>query len=562
MSRRGFVRLVGGAAAVGTPLLLAACSSVPSAPAKLNPSGAAATPASSSAKLRMPTYVPFAGPPADLPSTPDGVDAGYFTYPKTLVKSVQEVPGNGEEVTAIVSSVLQVPVAMEQNAAWLAVNKQLGATFKIILTPTADYVAKLNTVIASGDLPDMLSNVHSNVTNAPEFMRTQLADLTPYLSGDAVKDYPNLANISPACWKQTVFNGGIYAVPVPRAPFGNTWKIRQDLVDLAGLTHPRNADELKQFLVALTRPQSNQWAVASSGVTVTTGAFGLNTTMAIPWTFRVPNNWRADASGKLLKDFETDEYKAAVAFTRDLYALGVFHPNSTTYNATALENDWKAGKVVSNSTSWGAYTQQWGQLAAVNPGARARNIKPFAFDGGPPMYHFGPSNFGLTFVKKGTPGRTKLVLRLLNFLAAPFGSQEADLLLYGVKGVDYTPDGEGIPVITAQGRSELTIPWKYITANPSVLFDPARPQDFATLSQEDEKAMTAVAVADPTLGLYSATYYARINQLSTTFYSGVQDIVSGSRPMSDLNALVKDWRDQGGDKSRTDFEQALADSKK
>jgi putative aldouronate transport system substrate-binding protein len=150
----------------------------------------------------------------------------------------------------------------------------------------------------------------------------------------------------------------------------------------------------------------------------------------------------------------------------------------------------------------------------------------------------------------------------LSFLAAPFGSQEADLMLYGVKGVDYTPDGEGIPVITAQGRSELTIPWKYITANPSVLFDPARPMDFATLSQEDEKAMTAVAIADPTLGLYAATYYARINQLSTTFYSGVQDIVSGSRPMSDLNALVKDWRDQGGDKSRTEFEQALADSKK
>jgi putative aldouronate transport system substrate-binding protein len=84
-----------------------------------------------------------------------------------------------------------------------------GATFKIILTPTADYVPKLNTVIASGDLPDILSNVHSNVANAPEFMRTQLADLTPYLGGDAVKDYPNLANIPPACWKQTVFNAGI-----------------------------------------------------------------------------------------------------------------------------------------------------------------------------------------------------------------------------------------------------------------------------------------------------------------------------------------------------------------
>jgi putative aldouronate transport system substrate-binding protein len=108
------------------PLLLEACSSVANVPASGGSSaGAVTTPTSASAKVRMPTYVPFAGPPPDLQSTPDGVDAGYFTYPKSLVKSVQDIPGKGEEVTAIVSSVLQVPVAMEQNAAWLAVNKQM-----------------------------------------------------------------------------------------------------------------------------------------------------------------------------------------------------------------------------------------------------------------------------------------------------------------------------------------------------------------------------------------------------------------------------------------------------
>ena len=81
-------------------------------------------------------------------------------------------------------------------------------------------------------------------------------------------------------------------------------------------------------------------------------------------------------------------------------------------------------------------------------------------------------------------------------------------------------------------------------------------------SQEDEKAMTAVGIPDPTLGLYSATYTAKNNLLNPTFYSGVQDIVSGSRPLSDLDTLVKDWRDGGGDASRTEFEQALAESKK
>jgi putative aldouronate transport system substrate-binding protein len=505
----------------------------------------------------MPAYVPFVGPTPDLPGTPEGVDAAYFSYPRNLVRSVAETPGKGEEITAITNAVLQAPVAMDRNAAWQAVNQQMGATFKIILVPSGEYPQKLNTVIASGDIPDLLYNVHTTVANAPEFMRTQCADLTPYLSGDAVKDYPNLANIPPPCWKQTVFNNGIYAVPVPRAAFGQTWKLRQDLVDQAGLAHPTNADALKRFLIALTRPQANQWAVASTAVMVTSGAFGMVFGHAIPSIFRVPNNWRVESTGKLVKDLETEEYRSALGFARELYAAGVYHPNSTTYTATALENDWKAGKVVSNSTSWGAYTQQWGQLAAVNPSARARNLKPFAFDGGPAMYHFGPSNFGLTFVKKGSPDRVKLVLRMLNFLAAPFGSQEANLLLYGVEGTDHTLDDDGIPVITAQGRSELTIPWKYITANPSVLFDPARPKEFATFSHEDEKALAAVGINDPTLGLYSATYTSRVNLLSTTFYSGVQDIVVGNRPPGDLDALVKEWREGGGDKSRAEFEQAL-----
>jgi putative aldouronate transport system substrate-binding protein len=35
-----------------------------------------------------------------------------------------------------------------------------------------------------------------------------------------VKDYPNLAALPTLVWKATVYSGGIYAVPVPRASTG------------------------------------------------------------------------------------------------------------------------------------------------------------------------------------------------------------------------------------------------------------------------------------------------------------------------------------------------------
>ena len=39
---------------------------------------------------------------------------------------------------------------------------------------------------------------------------------------------------------------------------------------------------------------------------------------------------------------------------------------------------------------------------------------------------------------------------------------------------------------------------------------------------------------------------------------GVSDIVVGRSQLSDLDGLVKDWRQNGGDKSRSEYQDALA----
>ena len=47
--------------------------------------------------------------------------------------------------------------------------------------------------------------------------------------------------------------------------------------------------------------------------------------------FGAPNDWRLEAGGKLTKDWETPEYREATGYVRDLFASGVYHPNSTTF---------------------------------------------------------------------------------------------------------------------------------------------------------------------------------------------------------------------------------------
>jgi putative aldouronate transport system substrate-binding protein len=58
-------------------------------------------------------------------------------------------------------------------------------------------------ILAGGELPDMfcISVLGSLIPGMPELMASSCTDLTPYVGGDAITAYPNLANLPPtACW--------------------------------------------------------------------------------------------------------------------------------------------------------------------------------------------------------------------------------------------------------------------------------------------------------------------------------------------------------------------------
>src|SRR5438552_3276636 len=84
-------------------------------------------------------------------------------------------------------------------------------------------------VAPGGDQPDLM--MLGVIPNAADFLKTQCADLTPYLSGDAVKDYPNLANLPTLSWRSTVFNGGIFGVPPPRSAPSGIMYVNQTLLE-------------------------------------------------------------------------------------------------------------------------------------------------------------------------------------------------------------------------------------------------------------------------------------------------------------------------------------------
>ena len=199
----------------------------------------------------------------------------------------------------------------------------------------ADYRPKFATIMASDDLPDIMHIFfgYSVAPNLPAFFKAKCADLTPYLTGDAAKEYPYLAAIPTAAWKNSIsaIDGALYLIPIHRQMTSIPPHRRQLLQERRHVgrgrrrrtTCPRDADDFKRVLQQLNRPQENHWAIGNFGTNEQ--LFGLGGYLQM---FEAPNNWKLDASGKLIKDRETEEYKAAVGYLRDLIALGVHRPTS------------------------------------------------------------------------------------------------------------------------------------------------------------------------------------------------------------------------------------------
>src|SRR6266540_5806457 len=347
LSRRQFIeRASRGAAlgAVGLPLLLQAC--VPAAPTtQPAPAGtgssSGAMPATKSGSL-IPTYAAFPNKPKpDFPSQGDPYLDGYINFPKNPVKALPaEAPGQGGTVTAMTIGLFPPPTPFENNPAWQEINKQLNVDFRMNIVAPGDYEAKLATVMAGNDLPDLLffyynlQTAITTVAGVPQFLAAQAADLTPYLAGDAVKDYPNLAALPTRAWKNSgsVYNGHIQMVPKPL--YSEGFVLLKNLThwntDIGPDTHPKNADALKRMMITLTKPQAGRYAIASAGASASGDGFNVLWFSAL---FGAPNMWRLESSGKLVRDFETPELKETVSFIKDLFAAGVYHPNTMQYTS-------------------------------------------------------------------------------------------------------------------------------------------------------------------------------------------------------------------------------------
>jgi putative aldouronate transport system substrate-binding protein len=515
---------------------LAACSLTEAPPAANTPDR--------NVKVRLPTYLPFTDVRPDLPGAGNGVDPGFKTYPRDRPRSVHHRPGHGSDrVSAMANIYYALPPGLDRNPWWQGLNERMGIELSVTMVPNADYAQKYAATVAGSDLPDLLQM--QSIDGFPQLLESKFTDLSDLLSGDNILDYPNLANIPTLTWKSAVYNGAIYGVPIPRGRVGHYVFARPDLFRHAGATtNPGSYDELLDSAKLLSNPLKRRWAFATPG-----SVNAILSTMNL-----VPNNWRLD--GKLTKDIETPEWKQTVVDQIAFWRAGVIHPDG--FNpAQPYKALFNAGMTAINDDGYAAWTQ-YVLDNAMNPHFELGLMTVPKREGGLAPWRTGSGIYSMTAVsKQNSPDRVKLLLRTLDWLAAPFGSQEAFYRLFGEQGRDNVVDGLGNPTLTQEGVLDTRVPIRYLADSPQVLYQPGRPGD-AVEQHRYQSAVLQHAVADPTLGLWSNVSATQGARLAAEVTDTVNQVIQGRQPVSALDDAVKKWKSGGGDKIRGELEAQLA----
>ncbi|TCC51474.1 extracellular solute-binding protein [Kribbella pittospori] len=533
LSRRSLLRLgLSGAALTAGGGLLAGCSS----------SGDSRGVVPASERVPLPAYVPFEGARPDLKGEKGSAD-GFLHYPQNPPKSVDGRPGDGAPITAMLAIFYPAWPAASENAAWSYLNEQLGSELQIQQVPSPDYVARFATTIAGNDLPAVMQV--GKVARLPELMKAKFVDLTKYLSGDAVKKYPNLANIPSEAWPAGVFNNAIYGIPTTRGMWQSSVLFnRSDLIKAKGLDAGQIAsfDDLFSLCKELTDSKNSVWALATPPIGY------------IRQMLKMPNVWRLDG-GKLTNAYEVPEQEEVLNACIKLWKAGVVHPDAFALNSEQTRQFFIGGRTL----ICGGNYQAWSRFHREHKPGTSFDLDALplpGYSGGQGTFHLAEPAYSVGGISKGNEDRVETILKVWNYLAAPFGSAEYLAAIYGQSGPDYTLNGSD-PVQTARGLREQLLLTPLVAA-PGVAYYPNDSQVTEKTHAHMKKMANTNAIQNPALYQYSETASAKGGELNKRMDSDFNDIIQGRKKISDWAKSVASWRSGGGDRIRTELEAAMS----
>lgn len=499
----------------------------------------------------VPAVVPFPAGSPDAPGDPAlGIPALYSKFP-TPPRSAFTSELKAASPIRYLAQTGPDLVPDKANPWYRQLTALLGGTeLQVIPGTYADYTNKLQVMIAGNDLPDVV--MMPPLPRLPDLLASKFTDLTPYLAGDGVKQFPGLASTPTDGWRTATLNGRIWGTVNSRVPSGVVLSVRGDRMLARGIdpaTALTDGEAFVAMMKELGDPARQEFAFGEDPVIY-----------LLPLLLQMmgaPNNW-AEKDGTFTHAFETEQYRRALEVTAQLWKAGVFHPSSIT-DDTQIRAWFDSG--VTMSYSWSL--SGWSTLAAAHPDWNVVPLHLPRWDGGGAAALFDGDSAYYAYnaiPKQKSEDRLMEILHVLDRISAPWGSEEYLKVSYGVAGEHYSLD-DGKIVVTSAGKKDVKswIGYAGVQAG-QVLYNGQYPE-LARRQYEIMKAARPTVVRDASKGLYSDTWQAKQATIDKRMADIQYQIIQGNAPIAAWDQMITEWRSHVGDMARKEFADAHAASR-
>ncbi len=436
----------------------------------------------------------------------------------------------------------------DDNPIILAIKDYTGTTLDVTWVPQDAFEEKINTLMASQQLPmvTVIREIRSSgfINSARSGM---FWDLAPYID-----QFENLSKIDKTVMTNVQTDGKQYLIPRIRHTARMGGIIRTDWLENLGMEMPTTIDELHDILYAFTYNDPDGNGIDDTiGVSMSDSELKNDSTLLTVYMGGC-NEWQVNDDGSFTSKYETDIYTEALTLFRDWYAEGLINEDFP-INDDELTNftSGRAGMMFLGNLE--DATTRMNNLTAINPDATTDVFQILTDDADGGQHIVGFQGYtGCIAIPTTSVETEEELLSVLAFLDKLGDPEMCDLFNYGIEGETYTVVDGGI----AQTDEQLTIygnkynQLRQIT--PFYTFTNLEPVEQIPLQEKIYELMdsnTQYAVANPSLPFISETYTetgGSSGELETFIQDACTNYVIGEITLDEYLEAVEDWKEMGG----------------
>ena len=459
--------------------------------------------------------------------------------------------GNDEPVTVTIVTQQVNEVPQPGNPVELAIEEMINADLDIQWTPSTAYDDKVSVMIASGELPDVLTISYS-ATYLPAVRDGQFWEIGPYMG-----ELSNMSAMNPMYFDNIKVDGKLYGIPIFRNLARSGIVYRKDWFDRFGLDIPTTTDEWYEAVKAMVENDPDQdgnrntWGLMLDKNFVGGMTSGLN---RLAVSLGAPNMW-GESDGQLVPNFMTNEYREVLRLFRRLYAEKLINQDFAITETSTADDAWRAGKVgIQVTTVNNAYTRS--EELKELPGAVVDAAALTGPDGRRAAAESG--NNGFLVFPKSTVGNEDELRRLLQVFDRMLDPDVATLLSLGIEGTHWERDGE-FGVWKDYDKFYLEVkPYRdrLINMEDGGSGVPLKREPIDQKAREITLSNLDYAVKNPALTLYSPTYTDRGAELDILIKDAQIKYIMNEIDEEGFEQEVQRWLDAGGQKVIEEYTEA------